>query len=68
MCISDDQLDCVKKVKINKLNCLKNCNGMDIISYIEFDPQHEFNLISKLSEEYSAFKGDYEFPSKFKGK
>ena len=58
-------------------NCQYKCEGIDIISYTEFEvnpkwdsfyPEvHSLNKnILKLSDQYNRFKEAYDFPSKFK--
>ena len=67
--MTDEQLNCVKKVKVGNANCFKKCEGMDIISYLEYEPNADTKkFIVKLSEEYNHYKREYNFPTKLIGK
>ena len=72
-----DQLNCVKKLTVDFSYCQYKCEGIDIISYTDFEVNskwdsfypkvHKLNKnILKLSDQYNKFKEAYDFPSKFK--
>ena len=81
LCITKEQLNCVNTVRVDYSECLKKCEGLDIISYNEFEVDSKLNrfvqfdsnpklskYISKLSTLYNRYKGTYKFPTKLKGR
>ena len=76
-CITQEQLNCVKSMEVDYSECLKKCEGLDIISYNEYEIYSKLNrfvnfdgnpkltrYISKLSSQYNNYKGFYNFPTR----
>ena len=94
LCTTIEESKCVKEENVSNSKCIMNCEGMDVISYDEFDIMDTvykyslqlskieifdqkffkpFNtnfklnkLISKLSDFYSKYKEDLDFPPALK--
>ena len=71
LCLTPEQLQCVNKTKVDNSDCYIKCEGMDVISYNEYEVDSELTRqrhILKLSRMYNEYKGSYEFTTEFKDK
>ena len=63
-----DQLKCVKNINIEKSNCYKKCEGMQITSYVESEIKSSAKQQTlKLSNKYNLYKGLNKFPTNLQG-
>ena len=79
--MTEEELNCVRKLNIDTSRCSKKCEGLNIVSYDvhELEPEwiifhkrartrsyKKTRLISTLSDQYNKFKGSNEFPSNYR--
>ena len=51
-------MQCVKNVDYKKINCLKNCRGLQVTSFDVLKPAPELSSITAtLLKDYQRFKG-----------
>ena len=62
-------MKCVDNIDIEDHQCQPKCEGLFITSHAEHEKNPALNpFISRLSNEYSDYKGNFHFPNSLKGR
>ena len=59
LCTTEKQLECVENISLDKSNCYHECEGMEIISYNEFEIVSDVFMYSKQISNVAIFDTKY---------
>ena len=66
---SEQKLECVNKIPVDSLNCMKPCSGLIVTSFDKFEEYKNLEVLyPKILRQYNAFKRISTYPPGLIGK